>query len=152
MYSFLVVLGLHCCVGFSVAAEKGGCSLLAVCRVLLLQTTRSRLTQLQLPGSRAQAGSSWRMGLAAPQHVGSSRIRDQTCVLRWILYHWAAREALKHTINHSNMMNHNWRLQGTLTNSTTKIIACSSIAQKGWITAIIMCNPTITTQTCYFIL
>ena len=37
------------------------------------------------------------MGLTAPQHVGSSRIRDQTCVsciIRWILYHWASREVL----------------------------------------------------------
>ena len=38
------------------------------------------------------------MGLVAPQHVGSSRIRDQThvsCIGRWIHYHWATREALK---------------------------------------------------------
>ena len=31
-------------------------------------------------------------GLAAPQHAGSSRIRDQICVScigRWLLYHWA---------------------------------------------------------------
>ena len=42
--------------------------------------------------------SSWRhMGLAAPQHVGSSQTRDGTCVpciARGILNHWAIREAL----------------------------------------------------------
>ena len=35
------------------------------------------------------------MGLVAPQHVGSSRIRNQTCVSyngRKILYHWATRD------------------------------------------------------------
>ena len=38
------------------------------------------------------------MGLGAPQHVRSSRTRDQTCVScigRQILYHRATREALK---------------------------------------------------------
>ena len=36
------------------------------------------------------------MALVTPWHVGSSWIRDQTpisCVGRWILYHWATREA-----------------------------------------------------------
>ena len=36
------------------------------------------------------------MGLVAPHHVGSCRIRDQThvsCIGRQILYHWATREA-----------------------------------------------------------
>ena len=40
--------------------------------------------------------NSW--GLVALQHVGSSWTRDQTCVScigRWILYHWAIKEALK---------------------------------------------------------
>ena len=34
-------------------------------------------------------------GTWSPTHVGSSLIRDRTCVLcfgRWILYHWATRE------------------------------------------------------------
>ena len=37
------------------------------------------------------------MGLAAVQYVGSSQTRDQThvfCIGRWVLYHWATREAL----------------------------------------------------------
>ena len=40
--------------------------------------------------------SSWCTGFVAPQHVGSSRIRDRTgisCTGRRILYHWATREA-----------------------------------------------------------
>ena len=52
--------------------------------------------QLQLPGSRAQAQRLWCPGLAALQHMGSSRTRDRTCVShtgRWILYQLAIREA-----------------------------------------------------------
>ena len=51
----------------------------------------------QLPGCRAQAQQLWHRGLAAPEPVGSSRIRDQThvsCIGRWILYHQATKEAL----------------------------------------------------------
>ena len=39
----------------------------------------------------------WLTGLVAPQHVGSSRIRDRThvpCIVRWILNHCTTREAL----------------------------------------------------------
>ena len=38
---------------------------------------------------------SWHWGLVAPQHVGPSRVRDQTCVpltRRQILNHWTTRE------------------------------------------------------------
>ena len=38
----------------------------------------------------------WRTGLVALQHVGSSWTRDRTCdscIGRWILYHWATRAA-----------------------------------------------------------
>ena len=37
------------------------------------------------------------MGLGAPWHMGPSQIRHQThasCIGKWILYHWAPREAL----------------------------------------------------------
>ena len=37
----------------------------------------------------------WYMGLAAPQHVGSSQTRDRTdapCIARRILNHWTIRE------------------------------------------------------------
>ena len=53
--------------------------------------------QLWLVGSRAQAQQLWCKGLVAPQHVGSSRARVQTCVPsigRRILNRWATREAL----------------------------------------------------------
>ena len=39
------------------------------------------------------------LGLTALQDIGSSWIRDQTlvsCIGRWILYHWATRDAPKH--------------------------------------------------------
>ena len=41
-------------------------------------------------GLGAQAQQLWRPGLAAPRHVGSSWIRDPTCVSctgTWVLYH-----------------------------------------------------------------
>ena len=47
-------------------------------------------------GSRAQAHWLQHTGVVAPQHVGSSWIRNRTyvsCIGRWILYHWATREA-----------------------------------------------------------
>lgn len=34
-------------------------------------------------GALGQAPWLWRRGRAAPQHVGSSRVRDRTCLLRW---------------------------------------------------------------------
>ena len=55
-----------------------------------------RLQKLWLLGSRAQAQQLWHTGLVAPQHVGSSWTRNQTgvsCIGRWILYHWATKEA-----------------------------------------------------------
>ena len=57
--------------------------------------------QLWLAGSRAQAQQLWRMGLVAPQHVGSPQTRDQTrvpCISRCILNHCATREVLFHNI------------------------------------------------------
>ena len=73
---FLAVLGLCCCTGFSSRW------------LLLLWSTGFGAHGLQ---------QLWLPSLAAPRHVGSSRIRDQThvsCIGRWILYHWATREAL----------------------------------------------------------
>ena len=35
VYLFLAVLGLHCCVGFSLVAARGDYSLVAVCGVLI---------------------------------------------------------------------------------------------------------------------
>ena len=39
IYFFLAVLGLHCCVGFSLAVESEGYSLVAVCRLLVAVTS-----------------------------------------------------------------------------------------------------------------
>ena len=47
------------------------------------------------------------MGLVAPQHVGSSPTSDQTGVpgiARWILNHWATREALDVLFSYSGAM------------------------------------------------
>ena len=87
-----------------VAASRGYSSLrgtgFSLGWLLLLWSVGSRVCWLQefwLLGSRAQAQSPWLTGLAAPQHVGSSWIRDGTyvsCFHRQILYHWATRDAL----------------------------------------------------------
>lgn len=55
----------------------------------------ARAQQLRLPGSRAQAQRLPHADLVAPQHVGSSWIRDQTvsCVNRHIPSHWATMAA-----------------------------------------------------------
>ena len=95
-------------------SSRGGQGLLSTCRrvgfslwgLLLFWSMDSRVHRLQqfstwaqqlwLPGSRAQAQQLWRTDLEAPWHAGSSWIRDQThvsCIGRWILYHWATREA-----------------------------------------------------------
>ena len=58
-----------------------------------------RLQQLWLTGSRAQAQQLWRMGLVAPQRVGSSRTRARTrvpCIGWRILNHCTTREAWVH--------------------------------------------------------
>ena len=63
-----------------VAASRG----YSLWRLLLLWSTSSRahgLQSLQFTGSRARAPLLWSMDLAAPQHVGSSWIRDWTGVL-----------------------------------------------------------------------
>ena len=58
-----------------------------------------RAQQLWHAGSRGQAQQLWRTVLVSPQHVGSSRTRDRTCVPcigRWILIHCATREVPIH--------------------------------------------------------
>ena len=80
------MLGLHCCAGFSLVAEAGGYSFVAVWQASL--GAKNRLwgmqasvaaalwaQQLQLPGSRAEAQNLWHSGLAALRHVGSSQFR-----------------------------------------------------------------------------
>ena len=75
-FKFLAVLGLCCCTGFSSRW------------FLLLRSTGLGARGLQ---------QLWPPSLAAPWHMGFSQIRDQThvsCIGRWILYHWATRQAL----------------------------------------------------------
>ena len=77
--------GLPCCSGFSLAAEIGAYSLAAALR--LLTVTGSPVAEQRALGCS---------GFSVPRHVGSSQIRDWTCVScigRRILYHWATREA-----------------------------------------------------------
>ena len=103
-FIFLALLGLHCCVGFSLVAVIIGSSLVPVRELLiagasLVAGTGFRvcgLQQLWLPGSGAQPQQLSCMGLVAPRHVGASWTRDRTsasCIGRQVLYHWAAREA-----------------------------------------------------------
>ena len=83
MYLYLASLGLCCCArashcsGFSFGGAR----------------------------ARAQAQQLWPTGLAAPQHVGSSWIRNRTCVpciARWMPHHWATRGALGWTSSWMN--------------------------------------------------
>jgi len=71
--------------GFSLVVASGGRSLVVVPRLLLLQST----------GSRVQAQHLWCMGMHALWHVGSSQTRDRTCVPcteRQTLIHYTVRQ------------------------------------------------------------
>ena len=99
------MLGVHCSSGFSLAAASRSCS---CCSVWASHAVEHGLwgmgasvlgtTRLWSTGSIvvAHTGSTKLWHLVAPQHMGSSQIRDRThvsCIGRWILYHWATREA-----------------------------------------------------------
>ena len=97
---FLAVLGLRCCVQFSLVAASRGysslwCTSFSLRWLLLLWSTGSRCAGFSSCGTWAQ--QLWCMGLVAPRHVGSSRIRARThvpCISRRILNYCATREAL----------------------------------------------------------
>ena len=98
IYLFLAVLCLHCYVSFSLVAVIGGCSSWGVWASHCggFSCCRARASVVAAMGSRAQAQKLWCTGLVGPWHVGSSQIRDRTCVScigRRILYYWATREA-----------------------------------------------------------
>ena len=68
------MLNLHCCKGFSLAAESGGYS----------------LVDSLVHSQASHCGEVLDMGLVAPRHLGSSSITDSThvsWVVRGILYH-----------------------------------------------------------------
>ena len=82
---FLAVLGLRCCL--RVLSSCGERELLTseASPVEEHRLCTSRLQQLQLSGSEAQGQQLWCVSLAAPRHVGSSQIKDQTgvpCIAR----------------------------------------------------------------------
>ena len=81
------MLGLHCC-GCFICGERG---LLSSC-----DTQASHCRGSSCCGAQTLGCAGFNSCLVSPQHVGCSQIRDPTCVSylgRWILYHWATREA-----------------------------------------------------------
>ena len=94
IYLLLAVLVLRCGVGFSLVAASGGHSPAELCGFSLGGFCCCRE---QGYGHR-DPQYLWYPGLVAPSYVGSSQTRDRTqvsCIGRWILYHWATREAQK---------------------------------------------------------
>ena len=91
-FSFFIYIFIFVCTGyallscgFSLVVASGGLSLVVLPRLLLLQST----------GSRVQAQHLWCMGMDALWHVGSSQTRDRTCVPcteRQILIHHTVRQ------------------------------------------------------------
>ena len=86
------MLHLCCCSGFFLVVANWGysslqCVAFSLQWLLLLPSTGCKAHRLQYM---------WLTGFVALQHVGSSWTRDRTCdccIGRWILYHWATREA-----------------------------------------------------------
>ena len=91
---------------FSSCSELGPlfiavCELLTEASLWLLSAEHglqaNGLQQLWLVGSRSLAQQLWRAGSAAPRPVGTFQTRDRSGsprTARWILNHWATREAL----------------------------------------------------------
>ena len=97
------MFGLRCCTRALSSCGKQGLLLVAVrgpptavaSPVAEHRLQAHGLQQSWLMGSRAQAQQPWRMGLFAPQHVGSSRTRARTrvpCIGRQIPNHCTTRE------------------------------------------------------------
>ena len=91
------ILFIYGCVGSSFLCE-GFLQLRRAGTTLHRGARASHYRGLSCSGAQApdaQAQQLWLTGLVAPQHVGSSRTRAQTCVPcigRWILNHCATRE------------------------------------------------------------
>ena len=88
------MLSLRCFTGFSLVAFLSGgyaccCAQASHCGGFCRCTAQALENRLGSCGSH--------MGFVALQHLGSSGIRDRiwvSCLGRWIVYHWATREAL----------------------------------------------------------
>ena len=108
--SFLKILFVFGCAGssllhrlFSSCGKQGLCSSCGVqaphCSGFSCRGARALGAQASVvaaPGLQSTGPKGQHIGLVAPQHVGSSRLRDGTHVSgtsRWILYHGATREA-----------------------------------------------------------
>ena len=110
IYLFLTVLGLRCCVGFSLVAASQGYSSLQCMGfsrqwLLLLQSTGSRHLGFSSCGMWLSGCSSWAVEhrfsswvLGLDCSVACGIFPDQywihaSCIGKWILYHWIIREA-----------------------------------------------------------
>ena len=81
--SIYFVLGLHCCIRFSLVVKSRDYSLVAVLGLLIAVASLVSEHRLWSAGSIVVVHQ-----LAAPRHVGSSQTRRQThgsCIGRWIL-------------------------------------------------------------------
>ena len=87
----MAVLGLHCCMDFSLVAAHGFLIVVAsLGSVVCFMDSRALAHELWFVGSRVLAQELWHMGLVALPRVRSSWIRDWihvSCIGRWILYH-----------------------------------------------------------------
>ena len=98
----LAVLGLCCCVGFSLVAASSGSSLvvvhglfIAVASLIVQHGLQSCQASVIVAPGLESTGSMWHTSLVAPEHVGSSWTKDWIqvfCIGRG-LYHWVTREA-----------------------------------------------------------
>ena len=102
VYSFMGVLGLCCHVGFSSVVTSECYSLVGVCELLTVVASDvaehglQGMWALEVAACGLRSCGSWALGhrlsscgtqAQLPRHVGSSEIRDQTCVsciARWI--------------------------------------------------------------------
>ena len=93
-FLFLAVLDLWCYVGFSVVTLCSFSMWLSLCGAWALGTWDSVVTTHRLSSCGSQL---WCMVLIAPWHVGSSQLRDGTCISctgKQIRCHWAPMEDL----------------------------------------------------------
>ena len=96
---FLAVLGFRCWAGFFCSCREW--RLLSRCDAVASHSgdLSCGAWTLECAGFRSCGiwiQQLWLWGLVAPSYVGSSWTRDWNCVFcfgRWILYHWAPREA-----------------------------------------------------------